>query len=139
ARALGSVESKQRERPHSPTSPLPPQRGPILLALPRPVKAATSSVPDQRADRSGRPIGKGDAMVVRVGDVEPGRSGADAAGLAECGSGPRPIGAARGAAAQPGRYHAASRLEAFDLVVVTVRQEQDAITRGDPERVLEAN
>src|SRR5260370_20216588 len=45
ARALGGVESKERKRPHSPTSALPPQGGPSLPALRSIVKARLAQSP----------------------------------------------------------------------------------------------
>src|SRR5438552_19178380 len=68
-----------------PTSALPPQGGLILLAVRRRVKAARGSAGDQGADCPRRPIGNGDAVVVRVGDIEAVRTGTDAPRLAECG------------------------------------------------------
>src|SRR2546428_4246748 len=117
--------------------PAPPG-WPHSTGAPAARKGRPGSVSDQGADRCSRPIGNRDAVVVRVRDIETGGTGTDAAGLTECGGGAGPIGVARGPAAQPGRHRAAPRLDAPDLVVVAVRQGQDAVPSRDTQRVLEA-
>src|SRR3989442_9275744 len=118
--------------------PAPPG-WPHSTGAPAARKGRPGSVSDQGADRSGRPIGNRDAVVVRVRDIEAGGTGTDAAGLPECGGGAGPIGVARGPATQPGRHRAAPRPDAPGLVVVAVRHEQDAVTRRGPERGPEAD